>query len=103
MKALLIWEAQPTPSESFVLEIQAEGYRDGLAWGHVDVHPDAREWLVLLVPTVSITDTSADLTAEAVCFVRHRFCGTDAAVFVRDGLDVERVVKVLPSVVGRAA
>jgi hypothetical protein len=102
MRALFVWEAPPPPptpltSSPFVLSITAEGHHDGLAWGHVDVHPEAHEWRALMVPTESppVYGAPVGFAAEVVRFVRHRFRGTDAAVFVRVGLDVERVVEVL--------
>ncbi len=86
-------------------DIPVEGHRDGLSWGRIDVSEHAPAWRVLMTTEpVSVSyGASPFLRADTAVFQRHRFRGTDAAVFVHDGLDVERVAAVLPVMLGGAS
>jgi hypothetical protein len=100
--ALRAWSPPPFVSQP---DIPVEGHRDGLSWGRIDVSEHAPAWRVLMTTEpVSVSyGASPFLRADTAVFQRHRFRGTDAAVFVHDGLDVERVAAVLPVMLGGAS
>lgn len=100
--AVRAWEPPPFVSQP---DIPVEGHRGGLSWGRLDVPEHAPAWRVLMTtePVPMSYGASPFLRADTAVFQRQRFHGTDAAVFVHDGLDVERVAAVLPVMLGGAS
>lgn len=97
--AIRAWEPPPFVSQP---DVPIDGHRDGLSWGYVDVPSGASEWRVLMTSdpvTLRVALLSDEppqpIMANVARFLRHRFHGFDGAVFVRDGVDVERVGKML--------
>jgi len=100
--ALRAWTPPPFVSQP---DLPVKGHRDGLAWAVVDVPPDVRMWRVPMTAEWDLArcDTPPlTFVAHLACFLRHRFRAIDAAIFVLDGLDVERVATVLERI-ARAA
>lgn len=100
--ALRAWSPPPFVARP---DIAVEGHRDGISWGRLDVPWDAYAWRVLMTTEPILVrpgDRPRPIAPPAI-FQRQRFHGTDAAVFVHDGLDVERVAAVLPVMLGGAS
>lgn len=99
--AIRAWEPPPFVPQP---DIPIDGHRDGLSWGCLDVPWDAYAWRVLMTTEpVPVSYVALSIRADTAIFQRQRFHGTDAAVFVREGLDVERVASVLPVMLGGAS
>lgn len=100
--ALIAWAPSPFVSQP---DITVEGTAEGLAWGRCEVDERQSECLVRVaveMPRVG----EGPLTmpdAPLAMFRRHHFRGGPLGaralvVFVRDGLDVERVARALPEI-----
>ena len=102
--ALLAWTPSPFVSQP---DIPVDGTADGLAWGRCEVSERAVVWcarMTVELPRVRGLADEAPMLEEtpSAVFKRHRFRsdlvvnGID--IFVRDGIDVERVAMMLPEI-----